>query len=180
MRTDFQLSENSSDSNRGDMNKRGTKKSHMRRLNCRVVLAAAGGLALAGAMSVPAGAATSAHLVAGGASGSLRFSPGIPTSKIKGEGKTAFYKPSALTVSEDTSGGNCVESNPPVSFTIKNTGTATAFVTFQGSPAFSLLKGQTEDVCLYGGSAGDHATMGLSNKKDGVTFPGTLTITTSN
>ena len=116
MRTNFQLSENSSDSNRGDMNKRGTKRSHMRRLNSRVVLAAAGGLALAGAMSVPAGAATSAHLVARGASGSLRFSPGIPTSKIKGEGQTAFYKPSALTVSEDTSGGNCGESNPPAAF----------------------------------------------------------------
>jgi hypothetical protein len=181
MRTDFQLSDNSSDSNRGDMNKRGTKRSHMRRLNSRVVLAAAGGLALAGAMSLPAGAATSAHIVAKEASGSQGFSPAVvPTSKIKGQGPTAFFKPSALTVSEDTSGGNCAESNAPVSFVLKNRGTATAYVTFNGSPFGTIPAGQYGTVCVYGGGAGAHAAFGLSNKRDTKTYTGTLTITTSN
>lgn len=175
MRTNFKLSENSSDSNGGDMNKRGTRA----RRAATVAAATAGGLALAGALSLPAGAATSAHLVARGASGSLRFVPGIPTSKIKGEGQTAVYKPSALTVSEDTSGGNCGESTPPASFALKNTGTATAYVTFNGSPLGALPAGQVGTVCVFGGTAGGQATIGLSNKKDRTTFAGTLIITAS-
>jgi hypothetical protein len=158
-----------------------TKKKgcNMRKLRSRAVLAAAGGIALAGVMSLPAGAATSAHLVAHGASASLRFPAGVPTSKIKGEGKTAVFKPTALTVAEDTSGGNCGESTPPASFELKNTGTATAFLTFDGSPLGSLPAGQAGTVCLFGGSAGAQATIGLSNKKDTKTYAGTLTITAS-
>jgi hypothetical protein len=152
---------------------------NMKKRNSRAVLAAVGGIALAGVMSLPAGAATSGHLVAHGASASLRFPAGVPTSKIKGEGRTAIFKPNALTVAEDTSGGNCAESSPPVSFELKNTGTATAFLTFNGSPLGSLPAGQAGTVCLFGGTAGDQATIGLSNKKDTKTFPGTLTITAS-
>ncbi len=151
----------------------------MRKLNNRAVLAAAGGVALATVMSLPAGAATSPHFVVTGASGAHGFSPAIPTSKIKGQGKTAVFKPKALTISEDTSGGNCTESNPPTSFEIKNTGTATAFVTFGGSPFFSLPKSETELICVSGGSAGSTATLGLSNKKNTKTYPATLTITAS-
>jgi hypothetical protein len=178
MRTNFQLSENSSDSNSGDMNERGTRAPHMRKLNSRAVLAAAGGLALAGAMSLPAGAATSAHLVTRGASGSLRFSPGIPTSKIKGQGATAVYKPSALTVSEDTSGGNCGESTPPLSFEIKNTGTAKAYVTNNGVPLETIPAHKSWTVCVYGGTAGDQVRLGLSTKND-TNYAAVLIITTS-
>ncbi len=148
----------------------------------RVALVAAGSIALAGGAiaSVPAGAAApGVHAVARAAASSHVVPATTPSSKIKGEGSTAKYKPTALTVAEDTSGGACAESTPPVSFTIKNKGTATAYVTFEGSPAFKLPKGQTEDICLYGGSAGDQATLGLSNKTNTVTYASTLTITTS-
>ncbi len=151
----------------------------MRKLNNRMLLAAAGGLALAGAMALPAGAATSAHIVFRATSGSQGFSPSVPTSKIKGQGKTAVFKPSALTVGEDTSGGECGESTPPVSFELKNKGTATAYVTFDGNPVGALPAGRAGTVCLYGGSAGSQATVGLSNATDTKTYKGTLTITTS-
>ena len=88
-------------------------------------------------------------------------------------------KATALTVAEDTSGGACAESTPPVSFTIKNKGTATAYVTFEGSPAFSLPASETEDICVYGGAAGEQATLGLSDEKDTVNYASTLTITLS-
>lgn len=151
----------------------------MKTLDSRAALAAAAGLALAGVMSLPAGAATGGHVVARAATGSQAFSTAIPSSKIKGEGKTAVFKPSALTVSEDTSGGNCGETNPPTSLTIKNTGTATAFVTFDGSPEFSLPKGEVESICLYGGSKGATATLGLTNKKDTKSYSGELALTAS-
>jgi hypothetical protein len=151
----------------------------MRMLNNRAVLAAAGGVALAAVMSLPAGAATSPHAVLHGASGSKGFSPAVPTSKIKGQGKTAVFKPAALTVAEDTSGGNCAETGAPVSFALKNTGTASAYVTFDGSPLGKLPKGTAGTVCLYGGAAGDQATVGLSNKTGTVTYKATLTITAS-
>ena len=55
-----------------------------------------------------------------------------PKAKIVGEGKTAVYKPTALTMAEDTSGGDC---NPFVSNAkIVNKGSETAYVTFDGSP----------------------------------------------
>ncbi len=148
----------------------------------RVALVAAGSIALAGGAiaSVPACAASPGlHAVARAAASSHVVPATTPSSKIKGQGSTAKYKPTALTVAEDTSGGNCGESTPPVSFTIKNTGTKSAYVTFEGSPAFKLPKGQTEDICLYGGSAGDQATLGLSNKTNTVTYASTLTITAS-
>ncbi len=107
------------------------------------------------------------------------FPPSYPTSKIKGQGSTAKFKPSALTVAEDTSGGNCAETGAPVSFVLKNTGTASAFVTFNGGPLGKLPAGQTGTVCLYGGAAGDQATVGLSNKKGTVTYNATLTLTAS-
>jgi hypothetical protein len=148
----------------------------------RVALVAAGSIALAGGAiaSVPAGAAApGVHAVARAAASSHVVPATTPSSKIKGQGSTAKYKPTALTVAEDTSGGNCGESTPPVSFTIKNTGTKSAYVTFDGAPGFKLPKGETEDICLYGGTAGDQATLGLSNKADTVTYASTLTITAS-
>jgi hypothetical protein len=84
-----------------------------------------------------------------------------------------------LTVREDTSGGNRQESSPPASFALKNKGTATAYVTFDGDPVGALPSGQTGTLCLYGGTAGSQATVGLSNQKGTKAFPGTLTVTTS-
>ncbi len=148
----------------------------------RVALVAAGSIVLAGGAiaAVPAGAATpGVHAVVRAVASSHIVPATTPSSKIKGEGSTAKYKPTALTVAEDTSGGACAESTPPVSFTIKNKGTATAYVTFEGSPAFSLPASETEDICVYGGAAGEQATLGLSNKKDTVNYASTLTITLS-
>jgi hypothetical protein len=83
------------------------------------------------------------HIVVAGAPGSHGFSPTVPPSTIKGEGPTAVYKPSALTVTKDKSGGNCAESSPPASLVLENKGTATTFVTFGGSPLGPLLAGHT-------------------------------------
>jgi hypothetical protein len=124
------------------------------------------------------GSAVPARVVARAASGSLGFPASVPVTKIKGEGKTAIFKPSSLTVSEDTT-GNCEESIPPSSFVIKNTGTATAYVTVEGSPVSSIPKGQTAPVCVAGGTAGLQVTLNLSNKKNTKTYSGELTVTTS-
>ena len=134
---------------------------------------------MAGSMSLPAGAATSAQIVVRGASGSQVFSPTVPTSKIKGEGRTAFFKPSALTAPEDTSGGNCSGTNPPTSFAVKNTGTATAYLTVEGGAFAALLAGRTIDVCMFGSSAGATLTLGLTNKRNTKTFAAILTVTAS-
>jgi hypothetical protein len=72
-----------------------------------------------------------------------------------------------------------MEATPPTSFTIKNKGTAAAFVTFNGTPAFKIPTGVTELICVSGGSAGDTAQLGLSNKKNTKTYAATLTITAS-
>jgi hypothetical protein len=151
----------------------------MGRLISRVALVAAGSIALGGGVvaAVPAGAATGIH--ARVVHASHGFPASYPTSKIKGQGSTAKFKPNALTVAEDTSGGNCAETNAPVSFALKNTGTAAAYVTFNGSPVGKLPAGDTGTLCLYGGSAGAQATVGLSNKKDTVQYNGTLLITAS-
>ncbi len=154
----------------------------MGRLINRVALVAAGGgIALAGGAVAagPAGAATTGGVHATVVHSSQGFLPTFPTSKIKGQGSTAFYKPSALTVAEDTSGGACLETSPPVSFVIKNTGTKAAHVTVSGSPFFKLPAGQAEDICVSGGVAGDQATFGLTNGKGTVTYTATLTITAS-
>jgi hypothetical protein len=154
----------------------------MGRLINRVALVVAGGgIALAGGAVAagPAGAATAGGVHATVVHSSQGFLPTVPTSKIEGQGSTAFFKPPALTVAEDTSGGNCAEPSPPVSFAVKNTGTKAAHVTFEGSPAFKLPAGAKEFVCLYGGGAGASGTFGLTNGKDTVTYAATLTITTS-
>jgi hypothetical protein len=125
------------------------------------------------------GSATPAHVVATAASGSQGFPASVPVTKIKGEGKTAIFRPSSLTVSEDTTGANCEEPMPPSSFVIKNTGTATAYVTVEGSLVSSIPKGQTAPVCVAGGTAGLQVTLNLSNKKNTKTYSGELTVTTS-
>jgi hypothetical protein len=105
------------------------------------------------------------------------FKSSVPKSKIVGQGATAVFKPTALNVTEDTSGGDCAESGAPTSFELVNTGTATAYVTFNGSVLGGLPAGKKGGVCVYGGAAGDQATIGLVNKKDTKTYKSTLTIT---
>jgi hypothetical protein len=120
--------------------------------------------------------ATSARIVARPASGLREFSPSVPVTKIKGEGKTAVFKPSSLTVSEDTSGGDCADYN---SFVIKNTGTSAAYLTFEGGSVGSIPARQSVGVCLYGNGAGAQLTLNLSNKKNTKTYSGEVTVTTS-
>jgi hypothetical protein len=134
------------------------------------------GLPVAGAIAtVPAGASTGTHirLVARDA-GPLS----VAKDKIKGEGKTATFNPTALTTPEYTE-ATCVPNGTDVSFKLKNKGTATAYVTFEGSPAFTLPAASTEDICFYGGAAGDTASLGLSNAANTKTYASTLTITLS-
>jgi hypothetical protein len=158
-----------------------TRRLQMGRLINRVALVAAGSIALAGGAiaAAPAGAASGGGVHARVVHASHGFPPAYPTSKIKGQGSTAKFKPNALTVAEDLSGGNCAETGAPVSFALKNTGTAAAYVTFNGGPLGKLPAGQTGTVCLYGGAEGDQATVGLTNKKGTVTYAATLTLTAS-
>ncbi len=119
-----------------------------------------------------------ARIVAGAAFGSQAFSPSVPVTKIKGEGKTAVFKPSSFTVSEDTT-GDCEESPMFASFIIKNTGTSTAYLTFEGGSVGSISKGQSTPVCITGQTAGTQLTLNLSNKKNTKTYSGEVTVTTS-
>jgi hypothetical protein len=152
----------------------------MGRLINRVALVAAGSIALAGGVvaAVPAGAASSG-VHAAVVHASHGFPASYPTSKIKGQGSTAKFKPSALTVAEDTSGKNCAEKHAPVSFALANTGKAAAYVTFNGGALGKLPAGKTGTVCLYGGAQGDQATVGLTNKAGTTTYAATLTLTAS-
>jgi len=149
------------------------------KLLSRAALVAAVGMALAGALAVPAGASTraSAHIVATRAQSS--FLAKTPKDKIVGQGKKAVYSPTALTAAEDISGGACGETTPPKSFTLRNTGTAAANVTYEGAVVFSLPAGDTEDLCISGGAAGDTLVLGLSNASGSKTYASTLTVTTS-
>jgi hypothetical protein len=134
------------------------------------------------AAAAPASAkisSTAPRIVARAGSGLQDFSPSVPVTKIKGEGKTAVFKPSSLTVSEDTTGGECEESPMFASFVIKNTGTSTAYLAFDGSAVGSVPSHQSVPVCIAGQSAGTQLTLNLSNKKDTKTYSGEVTVTTS-
>jgi hypothetical protein len=153
----------------------------------RVGLVATGGFLLAGiavsgvvvAGPVVAGAETSGGVQARLVHTANSFVPAYPVSNIKGQGRTAKYKPDALSVTEDTSGGNCGESGPPTSFGIANTGTKTAHITLNGGLLGNIPAGQSGTVCLYGGAAGDSLTFGLGNKAGTVEFAAKLTVTTT-
>lgn len=113
------------------------------------------------------------------ASGSQDFSPSVPVTKVKGEGRTGVFKPSSLTVSEDTTGGACEESPMFASFLIKNTGTSKAYLTFDGDAVGSVPARHSVPVCITGQTAGTQLTLNLSNKKDTKTYSGEITVTTS-
>jgi ABC-type phosphate transport system substrate-binding protein len=130
---------------------------------------------LAGATrAAPAGASTAAHVRIVGASPASS----VPKSKIIGQGSTAAYNPTALTVAEDTSGNPCNGDNF-VSFKIKNKGTGTAYLTSGGSPVATLPAGNAVNVCASGFTQGDQTTLRLSNKKGTKTYASTLTLTFS-
>jgi hypothetical protein len=78
------------------------------------------GLAVAGAMAVPAGVSTGAGSVRATSVGVAfqAFGSGTPKTKIVGEGTTAIYKLDGLTVPEDTSDNDC--STDFTFFEIKN------------------------------------------------------------
>lgn len=147
----------------------------------RSALVAAGMLALTAATfaAVPAGAATSARVHVRAVDSRQAVPAAYPTSDIKGQGSTAIFKPSALTVSEDTSGGNCGESDPPISFVIKNTGTKSAYLTLGSFALGKIPAGAKDPVCIAGGGAGSTATFGLSNKANTVRYRATLKVTAS-
>lgn len=146
----------------------------MRKFMNRLAIVSLIALPISAFMALPSGASTGIHfrLVATTA-GPLS----APKSKIIGSGSTAVFNPTALTVAEDTSGNNCAPFIKEMS--IVNKGTQTAYVTNGGSPWFALPAGHAQSLCWYGGSAGETATLGLSNKKDTKTYSTTLTLTFS-
>ncbi len=146
----------------------------MRKFMNRLVIVSLIALPISAAMALPSGASTGIHFrVVATTAGPLS----VPKSKIIGSGSTAVFHPAALTVAEDTSGNEC---SPFITeMKIVNSGTKTAFVTLDGSSWFSLKAGHGEDICWFGGSAGETASIGLSNKKDTKTYSATLTLTFS-
>jgi hypothetical protein len=129
------------------------------------------------AMAIPAGASSSvSHLRVVRAS-TLTVTP--QNVNIVGQKKEAAFDPNSITAPEDSSGGDCMESSPSVSFTVTNTGKQTAYVTFEGSPNFMLKKHGVAPVCIYGLASGSKVDLGLTNKKDTKTYVGSLTITLS-
>jgi hypothetical protein len=145
----------------------------VRRFINRLAIVSLIAVPISAAMTLPSGASTGIHFrVAESTAGPLT----VPKSKIVGEGSTAVFNPSALTVAEDTS-GDC---SPFVKdMSIANKGTQTAYVTYGGAPLGSIPAGHSSPVCWSGGSAGDTVTLGLSNKKNTKTYSATLTITFS-
>ncbi len=133
---------------------------------------------------VPAGASTGvhAHVVIARDAGPLVNPLSLPKSKIKGKGSSATYSPTALSAAEDTSGGDCSETPFPSDMKIKNSGTATAYITIYSggsTPAafYTLPAGQSVGVCFYNAYAGYQWTFGLSNKKGTKNYAATLTVT---
>jgi hypothetical protein len=130
--------------------------------------------AFIGFSALPAGATTRAANVRVVA---VPFNSSTAKAKIVGEGKTAVYNPTALTVPEDTTGGDCNDGF--TSFKMKNTGTATAYITVNNTPFFPLAAGGTAGLCIDGGQPGDQETFGLANKKGTKFFSASLLITYS-
>lgn len=135
---------------------------------------------IAGAATT-AGASTKAGIElsssGGSASPKTTFDFSGPKSKILGSGKTAVFKPTAITMAEDTSGNNCT---PFISEAeLANKGTGTAYVTLDGSPFVTLTAHTHTFICAYGYGAGTEFNVGLSNKKDTKAYSAALTITTS-
>jgi hypothetical protein len=154
----------------------------MRKLIKRLVVVSVVALPVVGGIIVPAGqsgAATSIHAVL-----STKAGPDVtPNSTIKGKGKKAKYKPTALTFAEGTS-TSCSASTPFTSLTITNPGKASQYITVETGPgtysAFGTLPGKTVGaVCLYGGAAGDTIVFGLSNSTGSVNYKSHLTGTAS-
>ncbi len=146
----------------------------MRKFMSRLAIVSLIALPISAALTLPSGASTGIHFrMAATTAGPLT----VPKSKIIGEGSTAVFNPTAITVAEDTSGNNC---SPFVKdMSIANKGTQTAYVTYGGSPLGSIPAGHSGPICWSGGSAGDTVTLGLSNKKNTKTYSSTLTITFS-
>jgi len=153
----------------------------MQKLVKRLAVVSLVGMPIVGAIIVPAGqsgAATAIHAVL-----STKAGPdATPNSTIKGKGKKSKYKPTALTFAEGTS--TTCSNDTFTSLTITNSGKATQYVTVETSPrtyaAFGSLPGKSVGaVCLYGGSAGDTITFGLSNSSGSVNYKSHLTGTAS-
>lgn len=126
-------------------------------------------------LAVPAGAATTtAHL----AIHRTGVAATAPTSDIEDNGSSAVFKPASLKVAAYTK-SKC-ESQSDVSAYVTNKGTATAYVSHKGSLAFSLKEGKTEQLCVYGGSAGSKLVLRLSNKNGSKTYKGKLSLVFEN
>ncbi len=107
-----------------------------------------------------------------------------PNSNILGKGTKSHYSTTALTVGVDTSGSQC--GNGFISFTITNKTKAKQYVTSEGPPGvfspFFALKRRSRPsmggVCIWGLTAGESETFGLSNSQDTANYS-TLTVTAS-
>ena len=146
----------------------------MRRLMNRLAIISLLGVTLAVGAALPAGASpTEIHLSISGIDSAV--SSKIPRSDIVGSRNKAVFKPSSLKAKEDTSGNNC--STGFTSFSIDNTGSKTAYLTFSSGATLSLPAGDGVGICISGGSAGEQVVIGLSNSADTKQYAAKLTVT---
>src|ERR1700722_1762531 len=113
-------------------------------------------LAIVSLIGLPIAAAT-AVIPAGASTGNIHFkvveihalvSPSAtPNSNIVGNGKKAVYNPTTIKYkAQSGEGGDC--GGPPFSFTISNTGTATANVSLDGTANFvDIPAGEGVGIC---------------------------------
>lgn len=149
----------------------------MRKIMNRLAIVSLIALPTAAATAImPAGASTPAiHFRVVGVHSLVR-SQTAPNTHIVGEGATAKFNPAKLKAAEGTK-AQCA-SNPLglISFTVTNTGTATAYIYYSGSLLFKLKKANEEDICASGFGAGAKATLNLGSKT-GTAYKGKLKIT---
>jgi hypothetical protein len=86
-----------------------------------------------------------------------------PNTKIHGKGATAKFIPAKLTAAEGSKAQCDKRPLGLISFTVTNTGTATAYVYYKGGLVFKLKKAHEEDICASGFGAGTTATLNLGS-----------------
>jgi hypothetical protein len=112
---------------------------------------------------VPAGASTPAiHFRVVGVH-SLVHAETPPNTNIDGKGAKAKFSPAKLTAAEGSKAQCDKRPLGLISFTVTNTGTATAYVYYKGGLVFKLKKAHEEDICASGFGAGTTATLNLGS-----------------
>jgi hypothetical protein len=126
--------------------------------------------------ALPAGASTGVHFRVVGVHSLVR--PDQPNTNITGLAAAGKFVPAKLTVAEYTE-STCVPNGTDVSFTMTNTSSKTAYIYYGGAVVIKLKASAVEDICFYGGAAGETAKFNLSNKSGSTVYKGKLKVTLS-